>query len=520
MAEKSEQQTIIQSLKLFLRKEIIAMLFFGISAGIPLLLIFSSLSLWLNEAGVEKAAVTFFSWAALGYSFKFVWAPLVDRLPLPILAALLGQRRSWILFAQSMIVVAICWMAFTNPAEGQNQLTIMALAAVLLGFSSATQDIVIDAYRIESGPREWQALMSSTYIAGYRIGMLITGAGALYLADIFGSSKENYSYLAWQNTYLIMAATMLIGIFTTLLVKEPSSRSDSVYLHSSRDYFRFFLLFIAAVSVFIATFVISLDWSLNAKTWLAQIISPKGVNGFIVESIRFVTAITLAFMAIKLLVRFRLVNQNMVQQTYIDPLQEFFSRYHLKTALFLLALIGFYRISDIVLGVIANLFYQDIGFSKSEIASAVKVFGVLMSLLGGFLGGFVALRLGVMKTLFYGALLTVLTNLMFLLLAYSGNNLILLYVVVSADNITAGLASAAFVAFLSALTNIKFTAIQYAIFSSLMTLMPKILGGFSGSVVDSVGYIQFFIIASAIGIPVLWLVVKAGLLLKVEDKSI
>ena len=208
-------QSWLQSLKVFLKPTNIRMLFLGFSAGLPILLIFSSLSLWLREAGVERSAVTFFSWAALGYSFKFVWAPLVDRLPLPLLNKL-GRRRSWLFLSQVFISLAILGMAFTDPEQGTGSLTYMAIFAVLLGFSSATQDIVIDAYRIESDESDMQAILSSTYIAGYRIGMVVAGAGALFLADKLGSTKEVYSYAAWMWTYVAMAACMLIGIITTV----------------------------------------------------------------------------------------------------------------------------------------------------------------------------------------------------------------------------------------------------------------------------------------------------------------
>ena len=202
-----------QSFYTFLHPRVVTMLFFGFSAGIPLLLIFSSLGLWLREAGVDRTAVTFFSWAALGYSFKFVWAPIVDFLPLPLLNKYLGRRRSWILVSQISIILSIFLMGVTNPAAGDAQLKIMALAAVALGFSSATQDIVIDAYRIESAPIELQALMSSTYIAGYRIGMIISGAGSLYIASYFGSEINSYNYHAWQVTYFIMGFFLNQGVF-------------------------------------------------------------------------------------------------------------------------------------------------------------------------------------------------------------------------------------------------------------------------------------------------------------------
>ncbi|MGV6808794.1 MAG: AmpG family muropeptide MFS transporter [bacterium] len=496
----------MSSSRAFLHPRVITMLFLGLSAGIPILLIFSSLGLWLREAGVERSAVTFFSWAALGYSFKFVWAPLIDKLPVPVLSKRLGRRRAWILLSQLSIIAAILWMALTDPAAGEFSLTLMAMAAVLLGFSSATQDIVIDAYRIESAKKELQAMMSATYIAGYRVGMLVAGAGALYLASLFGTDKDAYSYSAWMWTYVIMAAVMLIGVATTLIIPEPQINREKNDEYSNRDHLGFLLLFVVAIAGFIATFFFSAELTENLKTALTSVVYNGNLASFMIESLRLMIAAAIAFMIAMLMARSGLVNQQMVHNTYVSPLSDFFSRYGLKTAIILLALIGTYRISDIVLGVISNVFYQDLGFSKEEIATVVKTFGLFMTLAGGFLGGILAVRYGVMRILFVGAVLTVITNLLFIGLAQTGYNLTWLYLVISADNLTAGLASAAFIAFLSSLTNIKFTAIQYAIFSSLMTLLPKIIGGYSGSMVDSVGYIYFFLFASIIGLPVLFLV--------------
>ena len=191
----------MESLAHIFHKRSFVMLLLGFSAGVPNLLIISSLSLWLNEAGVQKSAVTMFSWAALGYSFKFVWAPLIDQLPLPWLRQSIGRRRSWLLVSQAMVIISILLMASTNPADGEAALVQMAVAAVLLGFSSATQDIVIDAYRIECAPPEWQGILSSLYVAGYRIGMIVAGAGALYLASYYGSQLDSYQYSAWSNLF-------------------------------------------------------------------------------------------------------------------------------------------------------------------------------------------------------------------------------------------------------------------------------------------------------------------------------
>ncbi len=483
------------------------MLFLGFSAGLPLLLIFSSLSLWLREAGVERSAVTFFSWAALGYSFKFVWAPLVDTLPLPLLTNSLGRRRGWMLLAQGAIIAAITGMALIDPAQGETSLTLMALAAVLLGFSSATQDIVIDAYRIESADVSLQALMSSTYIAGYRIGMLVSGAGALFLASDFGSAKGAYDYQAWQGAYLIMAMTMSVGVCTTLAISEPSATATRLPARSSRDSAGMLCAFLAAVTGFILIFYYSADLADELGRTLSE--TAGAGAGFVVETARLAAGVGVAWLMATLVIRTGIVNQETIENTYIAPLKDFFRRYGMKTAWLLLLLVGVYRISDIVLGVIANVFYQDMGFTKPEIAEVVKTFGLFMTIAGGVLGGLLSVRYGVIRILLLGAVLTAATNLLFIVLAAAGHDLGLLYLVISVDNLSAGLASAAFVAFLSSLTNVRFTAMQYAVFSSLMTLFPKILGGYSGTIVDSLGYSSFFTLTALLGIPVLVLIWQA-----------
>lgn len=496
-----------ESIKAFCHPRVVTMLFLGISAGLPLLLIFSSLSLWLREAGVERAAVTYFSWAALGYSFKFVWAPLVDVIPLPLLGRLLGRRRSWLLLSQLSIMLAIILMALIDPAS--QGLVLMALAAVLLGFSSATQDVVIDAYRIESAAEELQALMSASYIAGYRIGMLIAGAGALFLASYFGTSPENYQASAWQMTYFIMAACMLIGIITTLIIREPEV-APATRPQSASDYAGLFFTFIVAVSGFVALFAASSELAQQFKQMLAAQLNNQPFASVLVESLRLSTAVGVALVLARFCLRFDWVNAALLKRSYVEPVQDFFHRYGWSLAWLLLALVGLYRISDIVLGVIANVFYQDMGFTKPQIATVVKTFGLFMTIFGGFLGGLLAVRYGVMRILFLGAVLSAATNLLFMLLAGMGNELWMLYVVISADNLSAGLASAAFIAFLSSLTNISFTAVQYAIFSSLMTLLPKMLGGYSGGMVESLGYQWFFMLTALMGLPVLLLIVLAA----------
>ncbi|WP_348549879.1 MFS transporter [Psychrobacter sp. KFRI-CH2-11] len=568
-----------EAAKAYLDSRVIVMLFLGFSAGIPILLIFSSLSLWLREAGIDRSVVTMFSWAALGYSFKFIWAPLIDALPVPFLTKWLGRRRSWMVVSQLLIVLAIFLMATVNPVS-EDVLIYMAGAAVLLGFSSATQDIVIDAYRIELAPPSMQSILSSIYVSGYRIGMIVAGAGALYLADYFGSTEAFYSYEAWRNTYYIMAGVMTLGILTTFASYEPTAeilqsnkqhRNLKVFLiysalllipgllfgvvyllnmlinlaldtpvalipqvalpsikfyflalvacapllllyfiinqpkiinkaplvaETREDYVRLVLLFVFAVMAFIAAYVLT-----------GQLLPAfDGVFvSFVSETLHLLMSLAVALVAGFALVQAGLVNKQIAMATWIEPIVDFFRRYGMK-ALLLLALIGLYRISDIVAGVISNVFYQDMGFSKTDIANAVKLVGVIMAIAGGFLGGLLAQRFRIMHAMMIGAILACATNLLFVVLTYNPGSLPIMYMAVIFDNLAAGLASAVFIAFLSALTSIRFTAVQYAIFSSLMTLIPKVMGGYSGSIVDSMGYPFFFIFTFAIGIPILALI--------------
>jgi len=491
------------SLSLFFKKEVISMLFLGFSAGIPLLLIFSSLSLWLGEAGVEKSTVTYFSWAALAYSFKFLWAPLVDQLPLPFLTRKLGRRRSWLVFSQGLVIIAILWMANIDPSQSESHLSYMAMAVVMLGFSSATQDTVIDAYRIEVAEVNLQSLMASTYIAGYRIGMITAGAGALILAEILGSSKQSYLYEAWQWTYFIMAAVMLIGVATSLYISEPKSNTIFKREYSNMQYLRFLLLFVIGVLVFILSYRYLSDSAEFFKQTLTNQLGNKTLATSLVEMLRLIISLLLAAFSLKLVALSPIYEQQLVDRSFIQPVSDFFNRYGLKSAILILVLVGFYRISDIVLGVISYVFYQDMGFSKIEIAAASKTFGLIMTIIGGFLGGILSASFGVMRILWLGAVLVIVTNLLYVLLAQSGHDLTMLYLVISADNLSGGLASTAFIAYLASLTNVKFTAVQYAIFSSLMTLIPKAIGGYSGSMVANMGYENFFYLASAMGVPVL-----------------
>ncbi len=402
------------------------MLFLGFSAGLPLLLILGTLSFWLREAGIDRSTIGYLTWVGLIYAFKWVWAPLVDRLSIPLLSTLFGRRRSWLLFAQLLIVLGLVGMASIDPKV---QLTPIVWCALLVAFGSATQDIALDAFRIESADSDHQAALAATYQTGYRLALIWAGAGVLWLAARAESGSTSYDPAAWQFAYLCMALSIGVGVVTTLFSKEPVR--------------------------------IELAKARNAKAWL--------------------------------------------HQTLIEPFADFIKRYGWH-AILILSLIAIYRISDVVMGIMANPFYVDMGYTKDEVAAVSKVFGVVMTLVGAFLGGVLTLRYGVMRILFLGAILSAVSNLLFAWLATQGHDLHGLIWVISADNLSSGIASAAFIAFLSALTNIQYSATQYALFSSMMLLLPKWLAGFSGVFVNNFGYSSFFISTAIIGAPVLILI--------------
>lgn len=567
------------ALKSFSDIRVMIMLFLGFSAGVPILLVFSSLSLWLSEAGLETGVITMFGWAGLGYSFKFIWAPLIDSMPLPFLTKWLGRRRAWMFVSQLLILLAILTMASVNPVV-ENVLWVMALGAVLLGFSSATQDIVIDAYRIELAPPALQPTLSSIYVAGYRIGMIVAGAGALYLATYFGSSETLYNYEAWRNTYYTMMAVMSVGLLTTFAVYEPAA--ESLAIHKQKRNLKVFSMYAAfllipgliyGLPVFISTFstrilsrpltIIPVEFLPTINLYFLIVMAcapflliyfilnqPKIINKvnavaqsrndnlrilglfvlsvlafigafvfiggifekpedvalkFLIEVIRLLGSLAVAILVGYALITVGLAKKEVAKRLWVDPIADFFRRYG-KQAILLLLLIGFYRVSDIVAGNLSNVFYAKMGFTKIQIADAVKFLGLFMTIAGGFLGGLIAQKMKMMHVMLIGAIASSSTNLLFILLTYHPGDMNYMYLAVIIDNLAAGFATAVFIAFLSALTSVKFTAVQYAIFSSLMTLFPKVLGGYSGGISDNVGFANFFLITFLIGIPVLILI--------------
>ncbi len=432
-----------EPLTVYLHKRVLVLLALGFSSGLPLMLVFGTLSAWLREAGIERATIGFLSWVTLAYSIKFLWAPLVDRLPLPLLSRTLGRRRAWLLLAQVLLILGLWGMSMTDPIADLPRLVGFAL---MVAFASATQDIVVDAFRIEAAPEKMQAALAAAYQMGYRLAMILSSAGALAIAAWADPDPSVYRVEAWHTAYLVMAAAMSIGLLTTLLASEPE-----VNRQQATDAQAATLAHLSHLPPALARIV---AWGHSAV---------------------------------------------------IAPFQDFFHRFG-KQALLILALIACYRISDVVMGVMANVFYIDMGFSKAEIAAVSKVFGVIMTLVGAALGGALVFRFGTIPILFLGASLVAATNLLFALQAHVGYNLTLLVFAISADNLSAGIATSAFIAYLSSLVNTAYSATQYALLSSMMLLFPKFVSGFSGYLVDQVGYIWFFAFASLLGLPVLFLI--------------
>ncbi len=479
----------------FFAKNILALFFLGISSGLPLLLVFGTLSVWLREAGVERATIGFLSWAGLSYAFKFVWAPAVDHLSLPLLSRRFGRRRSWILLSQSVVISALLWMSLWDPQFNQMNFIWLAAGAVLLGFASATQDIVIDAYRIDIADHEQQAMLAGIAIAGYRIGMLFAGAGALELSAVFNNS-EHYLASSWQLAYRCMALFMLVGVVTTLVIREPDASSSRPVIHNNLN---LFVHFICVITSFIAGFI-GLGMLFETYSFDHPLLD------FLFACVRLLLAVIFAAIVGNRLCYFGLLNTNEFNAVYISPFVDFFKRYG-QLAVWLLLIICFYRTSDIVMGVMAKVFYVDMGYSKTEISRISFVFGTIVSLLGGILGGVLAYRFGIIKILLLGALTASLSNLLFIYLAHLPEpSIVALGLTIVADNLAGGLAGGVAVAFLSSLVNKQFSATQYAAFSAITLLFPKLLAGYSGMMIDTLGYGYFFALTALLGIPVIGLI--------------
>ena len=386
------------------------MLALGFSSGLPFLLIFSTQSAWLREAGVSRSAIGLLSYAALAFTLKFAWAPFIDEYDPPLVGAWLGRRRGWMLIAQLGVAAGLAGLSFGAPAT---TLTWNVMFAFLTAFAAASQDVTVDGWRIDAAPIERQGMMSAVYQFGYRLAILCAGAGALYLAD----------FASWRAAYLAMAGLTLVGIAACLL----SPRLDKPRANAGRH-------------------------------------------------------VSLAI-------------------SFVEPLRDLLSRYG-ATLIAILALVAIYRLPDYVSGVMANPLYIDLGFTKSDIATVSKLYGVWIGLAGAFGGGLAVARLGLMPSLILGGLAASSSHLSLALLASGGGSLPLLTLAVSVESFASGFAGAALITYMSSLVSPGFAATQYALLSSLYALPGKLIGGLSGVMVDEFGYVQFFLATAAIGIPV------------------
>ncbi len=429
----------MQAAKVYFQARVVSMLFLGFASGLPFYLVYNTLSAWLRQQGIQRSTIGMLAWVGLIYTLEILWAPLVDRVPLPVLHRLLGRRRSWMLLAQLGIVAALVNLSIAHPAAN---LTQVAVGALLLAFCAATQDIAMSAWRIESAPGKEQGAMAAAYQVGFRAALICASAGALGLAGIAG----------WHASYATMAALGLVGVITTLLVREPPPRVAPI---GEQQELRV------------------RDWLANRAHW-PQFAQTAGAA--------FVGAV-------------------------VCPLTDFLGRFSVRIAALLLLLIGSYRLTDFTMGVMANPFYIDHGYTLGQIATVVKFIGLALSMIGVLLSGVVIARYGIVRALVLGSIMIMLSNAGFSWLATThGPTLLGLGFANGLDNMALALHGTALIAFLSALTSSRYTATQYALFSSLYALPGKLLEGTSGFMVDRIGYPHFFLYTASLSIPALLLI--------------
>ena len=417
---------ILSAGKIYLDRRMLVMIAFGFSSGFPFPLVFNTLSLWLGEAGLPLAVIGTFSLLKTPYSFKWAWSPLVDRLPLPGLA-FMGRRRSWTFFTMLLVGISIFAMSLVNPAENPS---LMAALALILCISSASQDIVLDAYRVENFKTSEQAAASATFILGYRLGFIFSGAGALYLADV----------ISWNCVYAVMSSGILVGLTAVLLIKEPKDKRKSFSSRKKRS-------------------------------------SPEKIKDFFKNAV-------------------------------VCPFKDFMSR---PGWAYILLFILLYRLSDAYISPMAYIFYKDMGFGYSQIATVTKIYGTIATIVGMLVGGMLLNKMSLTRGLLFCGILQGLSNLIYVAQTYAGNNLYMLTLTISVENITGGMGTAAFVAYISSLCNIKYTATQYALLSSLMSLARDVLASSSGWLVQHIGWSSFFISTTLMAVPgllVLWYITR------------
>jgi PAT family beta-lactamase induction signal transducer AmpG len=482
MAEATTHAGTLAALKVYLERRTLVMLGLGFAAGLPNFLIFDTLSAWLRADGLSLETISFFSLATLAYAFKFLWAPLLDRVALPGLTPLLGHRRAWMLVTQAAVIAGLWLIALGSPRD---DLVYMAVLAVLTGFASASQDIVIDAWRIEAASETNQGAMAASYAWGYRVALVIAGAVPLILADGFG----------WSFSYAAMGLLMGIGVLSVLLA--PREKTHAVHPLPKADPSASPILeqceWILRLAVLGCGAVI-LGSGLSGKPdLLAAVAGPEAgatlgafwtssPGGTWLQLAAVIVGFAVIVLAAMPLPGARTTPSLYLSQAFGAPLSDFARRFK-GTAGLILALICFYRISDFVLNLM-NPFYIDLGFSLTQIAEVRKVFGVVMSMLGVFFGGFAVARWGLMGPLLAGALAGPASNLVFAWLATQGASIPALTIAIGVDNISGGFSGTCLIAYMSSLTAAGFTATQYALFSSLYALPGKFIAAMSGRIVE------------------------------------
>jgi MFS transporter, PAT family, beta-lactamase induction signal transducer AmpG len=481
------RRSFVAALRVYTERRALVMIALGFSAGLPYFLIFDTLSAWLRASQISLEVIGFFSLVTLVTSFKFLWAPFVDRGRIPILTALLGYRRSWMLLCQGLIMLGLWLMAASDPTRS---LGIIAAFAVLVGLSSATQDIAIDAWRIESAEVSKQGAMAAAYQWGYRGAIITAGAVPLLLADAYG----------WNVSYAVMAVLMTIGIVAVFAA--PRERQHAVRPIKTGDITpapaRETLEWIARLAVLgVAALVLGSGLAANATVFanILRSIGAAGAADGVLAAWKSDAAVfvqlgaVVAGLALIALVTLPLPGRRTRPGVYlssalVDPLRDFFSRYRSATGL-ILALICLYRIPDFVLNIM-NPFYLDLGYSLTEIAEVRKIFGVFMTMLGVFAGGVAVARYGLLRAMVIGALAGPVSNLLFIWLAVQDHSLFALFAAIGLDNVAGGIAGTCLIAYMSSLTSAGFTATQYALFSSLYAIPGRLLASQSGRIVESV----------------------------------
>ncbi len=473
-----------------------AMLLLGASAGLPIMLVYQVLSIWMREADVSRSTIGFFVWVGFAYSLKFLWAPLVDRIRIPGFSKWLGNRRGWTLFAILGTALAMFAMSQQDPAT---DLQTVAVCAVLIAFASATLDICVDAWRVDNASNAEQAMVSAIYQLGYRFGMIAAVTGGLFLADIGGFGLA----------YFVLGGLAVIGASTSLWAPDVS-KPKKPGVHP--------VIGITLGLLTLGGIAGALWFGLGEGGWLRLVIGvigsglsavPNEILGGIFTFILFMPFL-LAGWFISPFGRHQLKGKAI----YAVPILGDFADIVRRTgawSLLILAMVVSYRISDTTMGVMAGPLYIDLGYEKSTIGAVKGAFGITVLIVGAFMGGLVATRQGLARAMIVGAVLTVLTNLAFAWLAQVETpRAAYLFVTIGADNIAAGFAGSVFIAFMSIMTNKTMSATQYALLSSLFAFYGKSLAGFSGKLADAVGYETFFVITALFGIPALILSIWAA----------